>query len=130
MSEKVCQNSLSQLIYATILLYYWNDLRVVHQTRDLVQARHNRIQDTWNLVVLVDEHQSIGHVVIAQVNDTAADPLLNLFLHLTQDPVHDLADTRSVLNTIQTLVKHSLTDMQIALKVSNNGRLYLGNIVL
>ena len=59
-----------------------------------------------HLGVLVDEHESVGHVVVAQVHDAAAHPLPQALLAAPQDGAHHLAHPRRLLHPVQALRTH------------------------
>lgn len=57
------------------------------------------------LSVFVNKHQGIWYIVIPQVYHTAAHPVTNSPLTPSQDGMHCLTDTRSRLDTIQSLTR-------------------------
>ena len=48
------------------------------ETRDGLDGQNDRVEDAGHLRVLVDEGESVGYVVIAEMNDRTADPVTEL----------------------------------------------------
>jgi len=61
------------------------------------------VQDASDLVVLVNEHEGIGDIVISKMNHTRTNPATGTPLCLAKDRMHDAGHTRGGLNTVQTL---------------------------
>mmetsp|Transcript_5681 Transcript_5681/g.21433 ORF Transcript_5681/g.21433 Transcript_5681/m.21433 type:complete len:325 (+) Transcript_5681:30-1004(+) len=104
--EKVRQDGLPALVHAPE-----RALHVLSQTLVLAQLlhplHHQRygVQDPRHLGVLVDEHEGVGDVVVAEVHHAAAHPVTELGLAPREHLVDRLVRLRRRLHAIQTLAR-------------------------
>ncbi len=55
------------------------------------------------LGVFVDEHESVGDIVVAQVDDRGADPVADALLAAPQDGMHEALHVWGLLHAVQAL---------------------------
>lgn len=75
MHEEVAQDVLPELVdSAKGVVDVPLQAVVPHQLLDLLDADDDRVEDARHLRVLVDEHQRVGHVVVAQMDHARTHP--------------------------------------------------------
>jgi hypothetical protein len=63
-----------------------------------------RVQDAWDLRVLVNPYKGIGHIVVPEVHGRRAHPsAAHLRLHPREHTMHEAADVRRRLHAVQPL---------------------------
>mmetsp|Transcript_11031 Transcript_11031/g.35107 ORF Transcript_11031/g.35107 Transcript_11031/m.35107 type:complete len:280 (+) Transcript_11031:1034-1873(+) len=104
-AEEVAQHHLAQLLHTAKLgLHVAVQLWVSSAQRaDLLQHLDDGLQDALHLRVLVDEDQRVWNVVVPEVDDRAADPVVRLGMHAAQDAMHRVTHQRRPLLTIEAL---------------------------
>mmetsp|Transcript_15325 Transcript_15325/g.34819 ORF Transcript_15325/g.34819 Transcript_15325/m.34819 type:complete len:237 (-) Transcript_15325:954-1664(-) len=106
MPEEICENEFLQYPHAAegfnVALH---PARALAELGDFVQGEDKRPEETWNLDVLVDEHESVWHVVVSQVHRAGADPATDFSLHLREDLLHGNDAARGLLHALEALTR-------------------------
>lgn len=79
------------------------DALVLGNLFDLLQCGDDGVQYPGDLVVLVNEHECVGHVAVTEMDHGTSNPVSSLLLGFVKNGVHGLGDCRAVLETLQSL---------------------------
>jgi len=105
-SEEVSENVLLRLLDASM----GRDVSpqpfvLLARSLDVDECAHEWRQDPRHLRVLVYEDESVGDVVVSQVNDGAAHPRVQLALGHREDLMHGLVYARGLLHALEPLTR-------------------------
>lgn len=81
-------------------LHPCTQLWIVLNARQAAQTGDHRTQDAGDLVVLVNEHERVGHVRVPQVDHGGPHPRAQLLLGRVQNTAHSLTHTRALLHAM------------------------------
>lgn len=76
------------------------DSGIFGEPRKLLDDEHDWIEYPAHLAVLVQKHQRVRNVVVAQMHDAAADPTAELALTRGEDVIHRFADAWCLLDAV------------------------------